>query len=251
MENPARTIDEVIASLDAIIDDSVGHNNPLGIFAYVYKLTTEAVRKAIREKTFGDNDRLERFDVFFANLYIDAFRRFSSGQPYSLAWKIAFENGGEKLTVIQHIILGMNAHINYDLGIAAGELFPGRQITGFRDDFMRVNDIIASLTNEMQRKMGRVSPLMFLLDWMGMKNDEVIIRFSIVKAREQAWNFAQALATAGEDEKRTRKAATDQLVMDLGQIIRNPGGKISAFVLRTIARFEEKNLARIIEKLER
>lgn len=250
MGNPPGTIDEVIGRLDDIIDAAIKSNNPLGIFAYVYRMTTEAVRDAIRDKAFEDNERLERFDVHFAGLYIDAFERFMSGKSYPQAWQVAFRNGNEKLTILQHIMLGMNAHINYDLGIAASSLFPGDKIDGFRNDFMKVNGIITGLTNKMQDKMSRVSPLMFLLDWAGMRKDEVIINFSIVKAREQAWSFAQALARAGEEEKAFRIAATDKFVMELGQILRHAKGRISAFILRTIARFEEKDLKKIIAGLE-
>lgn len=250
MENPAKTIDEVIERLDRIIDAAIAANNPLGIFAYVYRMTTEAVRDAIRAKAFEDNERLERFDIHFAGFYIDAFERFQAGKPYPMAWKVAFETGHERLTILQHIMLGMNSHINYDLGIAASSLFPGGMINDFRNDFMKVNDIITGLTDKLQDKMSGVSPLMFLLDWAGLRKDEVVINFSIVKAREQGWNFARNLATAGEEEKLARMQVTDQLVMDLGNILRHPPGRIAPFLLRTIARFEQKNLEKIIKGLE-
>jgi hypothetical protein len=39
--------------------------------------------------------------------------------------------------VVQHVLLGMNAHINLDLGVAAAEVAPGPAIAGLRGDFDR------------------------------------------------------------------------------------------------------------------
>ena len=204
MDNQARTIEDVLNELDSIIEDSVKENNRLGIFAYIYRRTTAQIKQAIADKRFEDNERMEKMDVTFANLYLTAYKNFFSNKTISKSWMIAFQAKNQKLTIIQHIILGMNAHINLDLGVAASEIMPPDKIDDLKNDFMLVNQILKDLINEMQYRVSRVSRTMFLLDWIGQNEDEKIINFSIVKAREQAWNFANSLSKLSGDEKENK-----------------------------------------------
>jgi hypothetical protein len=250
-EFKAKTIGEVLDQLDAIIDDSARNNNPSGIFAYVYRRTTAQIDQAIQNKEFDDNEGMERFDVLFANKYLEAYHQYQAGVSCSGPWKVAFDACKEKHIALQHILLGMNAHINYDLGISADEHCAGKNIRNFRNDFMKVNDILASLTDELQSKLGRVSRLMFLLDLIGKRKDEIMINFSMVKAREQAWNFAVNLTLSHEAERKVLREDTAAFTAGLGQILRKPPGKFLSFILGIISDFEEKDIRKIIEKLER
>ena len=118
MAIPAKTIDEVLSELDLIIDSTLVENNHLGIFAYVYRRTTAQIKQAIIERQFEDNERMERLDVAFANLYLTAYQRYTANLSCSESWKMAFDAKNDNISILQHIILGMNAHINLDLGIA-------------------------------------------------------------------------------------------------------------------------------------
>jgi hypothetical protein len=155
MNNQAKTIDEVLEQLDAIIADSVKNNDPLGFFAYIYRRTTAQIKQAILAKKFEDNERMEKFDVLFANKYLDAYRDFHNGSAVCSPWVVAFDVKTDKLTILQHIILGMNAHINYDLGMSAAEFSEGGPTDSLKNDFMKVNDVLASLVDELQVKVGR------------------------------------------------------------------------------------------------
>jgi hypothetical protein len=250
MAIPAKTIDEVLSELDRIIESTVVENNFLGIFAFVYRRTTAQVKQAISEKQFEDNARMEVMDVAFANLYLTAYHSFMNKQYCTSAWTTAFNAKNEKITIIQHLMLGMNAHINMDLGIAAATFAPGLNISALKNDFMKVNQILNDLTNEMQDRVTKVSRLMFLIDWMGKNTDEKIVNFSMVKAREQAWNLACMLSESNENERKSVIETTDQTISALGGIIKNPPGKLLKMALKLVAYFEEKEVKTIIAKLK-
>jgi hypothetical protein len=249
MANQAKTMDEVLMELDRIIDTSVTENSFLGIFAYVYRRTTARIKQAILDNQFEDNERLEKMDVAFANLYLSAYQRFENNIRCSKSWKTAFEAKHEKITIIQHLLLGMNAHINLDLGIAAATIAPGDNLPGIKNDFMKVNQILNDLTNEMQDRMAKVSRLMILADWAGKNSDEAIVNFSMVKAREQSWNLACVLAVCNENEKQSVVEIADQTISNLGFRLKNPPGYLLKMALKIIAYFEEKNVKIIINKL--
>ena len=250
MSVPAQSIGEVLEELDRIIDSTLKENNFLGIFAYVYRRTTAQIQQAILEKQFEDNARMEKLDVAFANLYLIAYQNYADNLSCSASWETAFKAKQDKITIMQHLLLGMNAHINMDLGIAAATVSSSESLPALKNDFMKVNRILNDLTNEMQDRVSRVSRLMFVLDWMGKNTDEKIINFSMVKAREQAWKLACNLVRVQEQERKSIIEGTDRTIASLGALIKSPPGRFLKIALQLVASFEEKDVKTIIAKLK-
>ncbi|MCU0371020.1 MAG: DUF5995 family protein [Bacteroidales bacterium] len=248
--NKANTIEEVLEKLDIIIAESVKNNDQLGYFAYIYRRTTAQIKQAIIDKKFEDNERMEKFDVEFATKYLQAYRDFHEGRPVCRPWAVAFDIKITRLTVLQHIILGMNAHINYDLGMTASEFSENGRIDDLKNDFMRVNDVLASLVDELQVKVGRVSRLMFLLDWIGKRSDEAVMNFSMEKARQQAWNFGKSLVASKEHEKKLRMSEVEEFTGNLGELVKHPPGRFFKFIIRLIYFFEVRDVKKVITELE-
>jgi hypothetical protein len=247
---PAQTLDEVLDQLNDVVQESKASNSRMGLFAYVYYRTTLQIRQAIRDGAFEDGERMERFDVAFANFYLQAYRDYQAQRPVSQAWRMAFDATPHGLAVLQHILLGMNAHINLDLGVAAHTVMRGQPIDHIKTDFMRVNDILASLVKELQGGLGRVSPLLFLLDWIGGRRDENVINFSMATARQFAWQLACTLSSLPPDAQANHIHMADGRVGRIAQRIIEPPGRILAWGLRLIVYFEKQDVRLAIEGLE-
>jgi len=245
----AKTIDEVIQQLDTIIEDCIAKNNRMGLFAYVYRRTTAEIAKEIDLGHFQDNQRMEIFDVKFANLYLIAYHNYTNHLPLSKSWQFAFDATDEKLTIIQHILFGMNAHINLDLSIATARTMDGQDIKDIEADFNKVNDILQNITNELQDRLSKVSPLLFLVDLFGENTDEKIIDFSMRKARSQAWNSANLLWSLGEEHSDKSIKKIDNFVYNLSQIIKSPKSFLFKLLLKSIAFFETKRVNNVIANL--
>lgn len=247
------TIDGVLEELDDIIETTVEEGSPLVIFAFVYRRTTARIAEGIAEGTFEDPERMERFDVDFAAKYIRAFWRYRHEKPVPLVWKIAFhvaeDPSGTKPIILQNLLLGMNAHINLDLGIAAAETAPAEQIQTLKKDFMTVNNLLEELIDEMQERICRASPLLFLLDWIGKQNDEDIINFSLRRARDFAWGAAVTLAHADDEEKEHIIREMDEQIAKVAKRVLDPPGFLLPKVLGLIRRFEDKDIRVIVDKL--
>src|SRR5205814_1707831 len=86
-------------------------------FHATYLRTTRAVAEEIDRGRFADGAWLERWDIVFAELYLDALHADLAGEPVSGPWRIAFDTAARqpRLPPLRHVLLGMNAHINYDL----------------------------------------------------------------------------------------------------------------------------------------
>ena len=85
------------------------------VFLSTYQRTTQAVGEAIARGHFEDPGWVERWDVAFAELYLTALdTELDGGSRLSRPWRLAFAASPD-LHPLQHVLLGINAHINYDL----------------------------------------------------------------------------------------------------------------------------------------
>jgi hypothetical protein len=243
-------ISEVIGRLEQIVEWAKEQQSPLGYFAAVYLKMTLAVRDGIDNGLFENGSRMEQLDLRFAGRYFEAFDAWQAGQPCTQSWQAAFESARqEQFTVLQHILLGINAHINLDLGIAAAQTRSGDAIFGLRKDFDKINDIIAGLTDRVQERLADIWLPFGLLDYLLRTDDEGWVHFSIRIARGAAWKAATALAFARQSE--TEKALIrelDNAIAFFAQKITAPGFWIN-LGLRFLRRGERGTVREKIETL--
>ncbi len=241
-------IEDVIDALVDIMDDCERSGNRLGYFAALYHKVTFRVREGIINNEFEDGARMERLDVTFANRYIKAWQQMqASGKP-SDSWAVSFGAGGKsRVLVLQHLLLGMNAHINLDLGIAAAEVAAADGMPAIRKDFLAINGILAMLTGDVMNNLRRVSPLLSLMGLHQSRYNSILIQFSISNARDGAWCFAEELyESAGH--KNEILIARDKSIAELADGILHVSG-LMRLTLWIIHLFEWRKPARIIRQL--
>lgn len=245
------TIDEVIDHLDEIIQWASAEKSRIGYFAALYKGVTIKVREGIANGLFQDGPRMERLDVIFANRYLEAVRTYRAGNNPSRSWLFALESAtGARPLVLQHLLLGINAHINLDLGVAAAEVSKGSELNELQRDFRTINDILSSRVSVVQAQIGRVSPLIPLLRRIDPTAHRAAINFSIERAREQAWTVAELLSYIPSSAWPSRIDVLDRTTTSLGRLVRNPPGWVLNAGLGLIRIFESHNIRHIIEVLQ-
>ncbi|MDF2934313.1 MAG: hypothetical protein K0R36_3644 [Chryseobacterium sp.] len=186
-----KTIEEVLKKLDEIIIWSKENQSPVGYFACTYRIMTAQVLKGIQQKKFEDNARMTLLDLAFANRYLEAWEKYRQGKKCTNAWYLAFEATKNKdLLILQHIFLGMNAHINLDLGISAASVMPSRKINPLKKDFENINSVIASINQNVQDSLNKICYPVNLIDKLSNGKDNVILDFAISKARDTSWATA-------------------------------------------------------------
>ena len=85
------------------------------VFVSTYLRTTRAVGEAIERTSFEDPEWVERWDVVFADLYLTALdTELDGGGKVARPWRLAF-TASPDLHPLRHVLLGINAHVNYDL----------------------------------------------------------------------------------------------------------------------------------------
>lgn len=245
----ATTIDEVIAQLDVLVKSAIVQNNRLGYFAALYKRMTMAVKEGIESNQFEDGARMERLDVIFANRYLEACDAYANNKPCSPAWHAAFETAKQpNFIVLQHLLIGINVHINLDLCIAAVATCPGNSITALKNDFDKINQIIAQQAQAVQECLTKIWFPLRLLTSISQNSEDAVLNFSIKTARNCSWANALALAKLALADQQTHISNINKMVEEICSRIANPGIMLT-FVLKTVNLMEDKSVGNNIKLL--
>jgi hypothetical protein len=247
----ADNIDDVVDALAGIVRDATREADRAGYFAALYRQVTVEVRRSIHTGLFDDGARMDQFDTLFGNRYFDAYDAWRRDRSGPRCWREAFGLFHDAdAVIIQHLMLGVNAHINLDLAIAAAETSPGEAIHGLRRDFLLINDILAQVVLAVQSAVGAVSPYLWLLDRFGGRTDEQILDFSIRRSRQEAWDNAVLLAGQSGTQRERTIELLDVRAALLARLIARPGGLVRP-AIQLIQSTESDDVPAVIAHLDR
>lgn len=206
------TIEE-LRSVALAADDASGH------FPAMYARVTERIQIAASTGTFGDGEGMVRFARAFAGWYL---RPRAGVEPIPGAWRAAWDvTGDRRLLIVQHLLLGINAHVNHDLPQVVVELADERgDLAGMRADFDAVNAVLAATMPDVIRDLGRSSHWVnAAAAWGGAR----WFHFSLEAARGQAWGAAERLHPLDPGSRRSYCDELDRLVRVLAHLVAHPG----------------------------
>jgi Family of unknown function (DUF5995) len=149
MPGEVRTIERLLKRMDALVAELEAEWDTRRFFLATYTRTTRAVAAALADGRFEDPAWVEEWDVVFADLYLDALEAYrGSPDQAPRPWRIAFD-ADPRLPPVAHVLLGINAHINYDLPQALLAVVPPedfedpRLLERRRRDHERIDAVLA------------------------------------------------------------------------------------------------------------
>jgi uncharacterized protein DUF5995 len=196
-------IDALIERMRVLLEPLEAAGDPKRIFHATYLRTTIAVAEEIRRPGgFVDPEWTERWDVAFADLYLEALEQLLAGDKRpSRPWAVAF-GAPPGLPVLNRLLLGMNAHINYDLpqallAVITDEEFDDPELIARREaDHKAIDDILASrVSAEDDALVGIGGPGSLLDRVLKPLNQRGTKRF-LREARQKVWANAISLSQA-------------------------------------------------------
>lgn len=242
------SIDEVIGALDAIIDRARTERDRIGYFAALYRRVTRSVRDGITSGRFQNAPLLEKLDVVFARRFLDALFAHQNGGEPSKSWQVAFQAcANAQPLIVQQLLMGMNAHINLDLGIASVETSPGAALPLLKPDFDQINGLLAEQVGTVEIEIAGISPRIGDLEKLGCQTTTgAIINFDLTVARDAAWLFAERLASQPRLLADAFIDARDLAVSIFGASLLNP---IACAPLQPIRDAECNDVRQVIDVL--
>src|SRR6266581_1599852 len=215
-------IDDVIERMAALAEELRRDGDGRLAFHNTYLRTTEAVAGALRDGAFADRDWVDRWDVAFAQLYLDALDADRRGDPVPEPWAVAFGAAAAQpdLPAVRHILLGMNAHINYDLpqallAVISDAEFGDPEVRARREaDHRTIDEVLSVRVGAEDAELQQVEPAATWQDRVLQPLNRVATRRFLRESREKVWANALELSkarAAGPDSYAARLAQLEKL----------------------------------------
>ncbi len=186
--------------------------DPRAFFQRCYETMSKNMTQAIAERRFGNPAWIEHLMHRFAEYYYDALALYDQNHcDTPPVWKHVHDTSkGKRLHVMQHILLGINAHINYDLPLALYDTLRAdwdnldeTQRKSRRADHDLVNRIIAETIDEVQDNI--IEPhswAVAIVDRLMGRIDEWLLAQLISGWRTDVWHIAVQLLHAQSAQER-------------------------------------------------
>ena len=229
-------IDDLLSRMDASLLPMRETGDERQHFLATYKRTTIAVKAEIELGGFVDAGWTERWDIAFAALYLDALDEWNAKGTAPGPWRIAFTaaNATPRVPPIRHLLLGMNAHINYDLPQALLQVITDQEfddpalVARRGRDHEHVDAILSSRVAAEDGELKKVERPgdRTLLDHLLTPFNRAGSKRFLKEARGKVWRNAQALSLArrrGLDELGSRLRELEDLSADRVADLRRPG----------------------------
>lgn len=222
--------DPLTDMMQELIDNWQPVKDRRAIFLQCYRTMTANTLAAVADGRFHDAAGVTGLLNRFADYYFGALAAYdrAPGQTPAI-WQHAFDAARQnKSNVLQHMFLGVNAHINYDLALTLYDVLheewsslTATQRDGRYQDYCLVNKIIAETIDQVQDEVvKRESPLLALVDWLGGRMDEFFVVEMLTGWREDVWRKGVELVEAvDEDGRAALRLALEQSCLRRGQRI--------------------------------
>ena len=179
------------------------------IFLRCYSMMSTNMVVAIREGKFEDSAWVSTLMQRFADYYFVALEAYENRTEHtSRVWRQAHDAAQhQELHVLQNLLLGVNAHINYDLPLSLYDCLcldwanlDAAQRRSRQNDHETVNAIISSTIDAVQDTVVEpASPIMAIVDRVLGRMDEWLLSQLITSWRSEVWNVAIRMLEATEE----------------------------------------------------
>ena len=204
------------------------------IFLECYMMMTENMLTTVAEGGFEDGPWVADLTHGFAAYYFNALKHYEDHDSPPV-WTFAFDVADSKQAhVLQNLLLGVNAHICYDLIFALVDCVQDEWDTlnddereARRRDFYYVNDVIGATLDAVQDQVVEANNrLMQIVDDVFGRLDEWMIHSLICRWRDQVWQQAMAYLLASPEERPALKQTYTQQAEQRARSIQGQRGLV-------------------------
>jgi hypothetical protein len=212
MPEPNTNQNPVIDRMQELVNQWEQAGDRRADFLICYHLMTSNMLAAIQAGEFHDPRWVEALLEHFAEYYfvaLDDYELDSAGTP--AVWRLTFDTATQdQVLVLQNLLLGINAHINYDLVLALVDMLdpewtslsPERRQVRY-EDHRHVNDIIGRTVDSVQDQVVKPGlPAMRVVDALFGPMDEWMASRLISHWRESVWDAATRMLDCIVSEER-------------------------------------------------
>ncbi|MGB3799016.1 MAG: DUF5995 family protein [Lewinella sp.] len=204
---------DILQRMEGRVNEWKSTGDARHVFLGCYRMMTAGMLEAIDGDVFHDREWISELLHRFAGYYFDALTCYDCGDRVPVVWRHVHEvSAGWDLRDVQHLLLGVNAHINYDLVLTLCDMLerewhnlgPDQRKLRYADH-CTVNEVIAGTIDRVQEEiLAPNDPAMGWIDRACGRLDEYLIAGVVRRWREDVWQRAGKLLAEADETKRER-----------------------------------------------
>jgi hypothetical protein len=208
-----QTIDDALDCMETGLRFFHEAHDRRAIFLRLYHKMTLEVHAAINgcgdyegRDVFMEPGWVRRLSGHFSTLYFKSLKAPATERAWTLAYETAARPGS---SVVENALLGINAHINFDLPRAIAKNLEGDDVGDFmtmqkrKFDHDQVNNLLVRTLNPVQEILAKdYEPGIAAADWLLGHLDERVSEAALRHYRERVWWDALAYASAPDEERK-------------------------------------------------
>ncbi|MGM0589563.1 MAG: DUF5995 family protein [Bacteroidota bacterium] len=248
--NPATTLatpnlDQTIQQMDEKVEEFRAHNDRRERFLLMYRTFKRELRKNLQEGRFLDHQWSEAICCRMGGMYFEALEAYEQHiENCPKSWQICFDAARDKETnLLQDALMGMNAHINYDLTVCVYDVMKqngdfealspdattplvDRKLNALLKkryfDYLLINQIAWESIPLIQDVLtNRFSTVLGWLNKASFRFSRALVERLILDYRDRAWTHALLLlSSANEEEHQQIRSFMDDLSVSNTRLIR-------------------------------
>ncbi|HYT26971.1 MAG TPA: DUF5995 family protein [Actinomycetota bacterium] len=199
----SKDVNELIDRMQALFLPLEERGDPGRYFLATYQRTTRAVQAELAAGGFLDPAWVERWDLAFADFYLEALETVEAGRRPSEPWAVAFGAAArDGFPPLRHVLLGMNAHINYDLAqsllavITDEELDDPELVARRAADHRHIDEVLAARVGSEDAELEALSGARSRTDRLLAPLNRLGTRRFLKESREKVWANTRLLSLA-------------------------------------------------------
>ncbi|HVH24853.1 MAG TPA: DUF5995 family protein [Pseudonocardia sp.] len=220
-------LDQAITCMHEALIYFHGERDKRAVFLRLYYLMTLEVHKAVHglgdykgKRIFLDPEWIVRLSGIFSSLYFESLTTSDREADVERAWKIAHQMAESgRGTITQDALLGIIAHIMYDLPRAIaknlaehGDLADESVLRRRKFDHDQVNNLLVRSIDPIQKVLSEdYDPSIEFLDHLLGGLDERLSEIGLKRYRERVWWDALSYAAAAELDQNAADVVRDKL----------------------------------------
>ena len=155
-----KTYDDILGYLKDLNQQLMDMNlDKLIPFNHAYYIVTRTIQEAANDKYFTNPEFLEAFSVCFANYYFQAVNDLNNNSNKVVpAWRKIVDN--RKQPIFVSLLMGANAHINYDLSLTLIDMMSGANKRELLSDIIKVDKLLTKSSKEILNTFNETNKLL-------------------------------------------------------------------------------------------
>lgn len=224
-----QTTDTVLIKMGQYVEKWKTCNDSRHVFLSCYHMMSSNMSSALQNNEFHDTVWVNELLNRFADYYFESLLCYDCGERTPEVWLNAHRACQDnKVSKLQLLVLGVNAHINYDLVLALYDMLAPEweDLSDAKrqeryEDHNHVNQVIAGTIDRVQDEI--LEPLSPSLEWIDTlfgRMDEFLISRLIASWREDVWENTQVLLQLElPDEREKFRQKIEREVLNISDTI--------------------------------